>query len=113
MTATAWAGVFGTLAMVLGLILALARVARRFMPGATTGETKGVRVVQRIALGQKQSIAVVEVAGQRIALGVGEGGVRQLFTVQDEAAVRAPARASHESTSRRWQRCRATRSAPP
>lgn len=93
MTGAGWAGVAGTLAMVVALILVLARLARRFLPGAVGADAQGVRVVQRIALGQKQSIAVVEIAGRRIALGVGEGGVRQLFTIDDDIAAdvrRAP-----------------------
>jgi flagellar biosynthetic protein FliP len=94
MSGAGWAGIAGTLAMVVALILVLARLARRFVPGAIGADLQGVRVVQRIALGQKQSIAVVEIAGRRIALGVGEGGVRQLFTIDDEApgdAARTPA----------------------
>jgi flagellar biosynthesis protein FliP len=82
MTGAGYAGIVATLAFVLGLIMLIARVLKRFAPGlGGAGITGGLNVVQRIPLGQRQSIAVVQSGDQLIALSVGDGGVRPLFTL--------------------------------
>ncbi len=82
MTGAGYAGMIGTLAFVLGLVLLVAKLARRFLPGAVvTGGGEAFSVVQRIPLGQRQGIAIVQRGDLLIGVSVGDGGVRTLFTV--------------------------------
>jgi flagellar biosynthesis protein FliP len=82
MTAAGYAGMLATLAFVLGLVLLVAKLAKRFLPGAVqTGGNETFAVVQRIALGQRQGIAIVQRGDVLIGVSVGDGGVRTLFTM--------------------------------
>ncbi len=82
MTVAGYAGMLATLAFVLGLVLLVARLAKRYLPGTVhaAGST-AFTVVQRIPLGQRQGIAVVQRGDLLIGVSVGEGGVRTLFTM--------------------------------
>lgn len=91
MTAAGYAGMMGTLAFVLGLVLLVAKLARRFMPGAVHASGgDSFTVVQRIPLGQRQGIAVVQRGELLIGVSVGEGGVRTLFTMAANEAITIP-----------------------
>jgi flagellar biosynthetic protein FliP len=82
MTGAGYAGMIGTLAFVLGLVLLVAKLARRFLPGAVKSDgADAFTVVQRIALGQRQGIAIVQRGDLLIGVSVGDGGVRTLFTM--------------------------------
>jgi flagellar biosynthesis protein FliP len=98
MTFAGYAGMLGTLAFVLGLVLLAARLLKRFLPG-TSGHAglHGFSVVQRIPLGQRQSVAIVQRGETLIGLSVGDGGVRMLFTLPENDAA-APAMARELST---------------
>jgi flagellar biosynthetic protein FliP len=89
MTLAGYAGMLATLAFVLGLVVLVAKLAKRFLPG--TMQADGIdtfAVVQRIPLGQRQGIAIVQRGDLLIGVSVGDGGVRTLFTM---AANGAPA----------------------
>jgi flagellar biosynthesis protein FliP len=87
MTVAGYAGMLGTLAFVLGVVLLVARLARRFLPGATlTPGSDTFAVVQRIPLGQRQGIAIVQRGDLLIGVSVGDGGVRTLFTMPSVAS---------------------------
>jgi flagellar biosynthesis protein FliP len=91
MTLAGYAGMLGTLAFVLALLLLVAKLAKRFLPGSVPSAGAGAfSVVQRIPLGQRQGIAIVQRGDTLIGVSVGEGGVRTLFTmpVGAEAPVR-------------------------
>ncbi|MDZ7630611.1 MAG: flagellar type III secretion system pore protein FliP [Gemmatimonadaceae bacterium] len=93
MTAAGYAGMIGTLAFVLGLVLLVAKLAKRFLQGAV--QATGVdsfAVVQRIPLGQRQGIAIVQRGDLLIGVSVGDGGVRTLFTMPN-----APVAATSEA----------------
>lgn len=84
-------GVALTLALVLGLLAVTMRLLRKVSQGAALGRSKGgvsLEVVQRIALGPRQGIAVVRIGEQLVAVSVGEGGVRTLAELE---ATEAPA----------------------
>ena len=71
-----------SLAVVIGLLLATMRVARRTMrsrPGSL------VRVVQRQSLSRTSGLAVVEVAGRTLVLGTTEHQVSLLVELDDLA----------------------------
>ena len=82
MTVAGYAGMLATLAFVLGLVLLVAKLAKRFLPGVV--QPRGgdaFTVVQRIPLGQRQGIAIVQRGDMLIGVSVGDGGVRALFTM--------------------------------
>jgi flagellar biosynthesis protein FliP len=84
-------GVALTLALVLGLLAVTMRLLRKVSQGGSLGRSKGgvsLEVVQRIALGPRQGIAVVRIGEQLVAVSVGEGGVRTLAELE---ATEAPA----------------------
>ena len=94
MTAGAVAGVLVALGAVLALMLVTLRVLQRFAPSASGGRSRlPVEVVQRMALGPKQGVAIVRVGGRVLVLGTGEGGVQALTELEgaDLASVLAPA----------------------
>ena len=91
---------FGTIAA-LGLVLVLfgcaMRLLRRFASGVAGGRARlPLEVVQRVALGQKQGIAIVRIGERVVAVSMGEGGVRPLLELGDadrDAILAAPAAA--------------------
>ena len=90
MTVAGYAGMLATLAFVLGLVVLVAKLAKRFLPG--TMQADGVdtfAVVQRIPLGQRQGIAIVQRGDLLIGVSVGDGGVRTLFTMAANGATAA------------------------
>ena len=87
-------GVALTLAFVLGLLAVTMRVLRKVSQGSSLGRSRGgvtLEVVQRIALGPRQGIAVVRIGDQLLAVSVGEGGVRAIAELDTaESPVTAP-----------------------
>lgn len=84
MSAGSLVGVCLTLALVLGLLGLLVRLLRRFAMGTSGGRGRlPMEVVQRLALGPKQGIAVVRIGDQLLAVSLGEGGVRPLADLGD------------------------------
>ncbi|MDB4917735.1 MAG: flagellar biosynthesis protein flip [Gemmatimonadetes bacterium] len=86
-----------TVLAALGLVLLLLGVAlqflKRFAPGATGGRGRlAMQVVQRLSLGPKQGIAVVQIGTRYIAVTVGEGGVNRLYQLEESeiAAIESP-----------------------
>jgi flagellar biosynthesis protein FliP len=91
-------GVLLTLGFVLALLGVALKLLRRFAPTSTTGTRLRMEVVQRLALGPKQGIAVVRVGERLVAVSVGEGGIHQLFEMNESEVTQvvtsvAPARA--------------------
>ena len=68
------------LALVLGLIVAAAWVAKRFTPGALRGGMP-LTIVASQAVGQRERVVIVEVADQWLVLGVAPGRVSALSTL--------------------------------
>ncbi|MEO7085041.1 MAG: flagellar type III secretion system pore protein FliP [Gemmatimonadaceae bacterium] len=97
-------GVLFTLGFVLALLGVALKLLRRFAPTSTTGARLRMEVVQRLALGPKQGIAVVRIGERLVAVSVGEGGIHQLFEMQESevaqtATVTAPLRISTPAVS--------------
>ena len=90
MTFGSMMGVMLTLGFVLALMGVALKLLRRFAPTSSTGKTLRMEIVQRLALGPKQGIAVIRVGERVVAVSVGEGGVNRLFELeQDEIAALA------------------------
>ncbi|HEY0969853.1 MAG TPA: flagellar biosynthetic protein FliO, partial [Gemmatimonadales bacterium] len=93
MSAGSLLGVIATLALVLGLMTAALRLLRRFAASGGTGRGRlPMEVVQRVALGPRQGIAVVRIGERLLAVSLGEGGVRPLAELGDaeRALLEAP-----------------------
>jgi flagellar biosynthesis protein FliP len=85
-------GVLLTLGFVLALLGVALKLLRRFAPTATSGASLRMEIVQRLALGPKQGIAVIRVGQRIVAVSVGEGGVNRLFELEQDEVV------GHESS---------------
>ncbi|NNF26396.1 MAG: flagellar type III secretion system pore protein FliP [Gemmatimonadetes bacterium] len=70
--------VIGALLMVLAAVLVTARGVGFFWGGRRRAPEVGLDVLSRAALAPKQGVAVLDVAGDRILVSYGEGGVRML-----------------------------------
>ncbi len=66
------------LAVVLATIAAIAWLARRLSPGQV-GAAADLRVVAAVAVGPKERVVLVDVAGTRLVLGVAPGQVSKLM----------------------------------
>lgn len=108
-----WLQTVSALLIVLGMVIAL-RLALRgagYLPAA--GQRRSLRVTESCSLGQKQRLIVVEVDGERLLLGSGEGSV-QLLRALGPAAPAAEAGAEEadardepgEGPARWWQTVR-------
>ena len=75
-------GVLLTLGFVLALLGVVLKLLRKFAPTSTTGARLRMEIVQRLALGPKQGIAVIRVGDRHVAVSVGEGGIHRLFELE-------------------------------
>jgi len=74
-------GAVFSLLLIVGLILGLGWLARR-MPGMKRGAGAAqLKVVASVALGPRERAVVLDVGGQQLLVGVGQGGVRTLHTL--------------------------------
>ncbi len=82
-------GVLLTLGFVLALLGVALKLLRKFAPTSTTGARLRMEIVQRLALGPKQGIAVIRVGDRHVAVSVGEGGIHRLFELEPGEVVDA------------------------
>jgi flagellar biosynthetic protein FliP len=90
-------GVLLTLGFVLALLGVALKLLRKLAPTSTTGARLRMEIVQRLALGPKQGIAVIRVGERHVAVSVGEGGIHRLFELEPNEvldAAKAPAESS-------------------
>ena len=66
--------IFGSLALVIGTILLIGWIARRLRHAPRSNQA-ALRVVDEIAVGNKERVVLLEVDGTRLVLGVGDGRV--------------------------------------
>ena len=75
-------GAVFSLLLIIGLILGLGWLAKR-MPGMKRGANAAqLKVVASVALGPRERAVVLDVGGQQLLVGVGQGGVRTLHTLE-------------------------------
>jgi flagellar biosynthetic protein FliO len=80
------AGALGVALLSLGVVCLLAYVALRFLRRRGVGRADGpIRIVARCPLEPRRSLYLVEVAGRRLLLGVGEGPMTTLADLGDRA----------------------------
>jgi|LNFM01.1.fsa_nt_gb flagellar protein FliO/FliZ len=82
--------VIGALGLVLVLIFGLAIAAQRMRLGRGTSG-KHLRVVDALALGARERLLLVEVAGERVLLGVAGGRIERLHVLGTPAGGDFPA----------------------
>lgn len=78
-----------SLGLILGGFVAVAWLARRYLPGM--GAQGAVKVVGTTAVGARERVVVVEVDNTWLLLGVGGGNVRLLHTLPRPADSNSPA----------------------
>ena len=88
MTFSSGVGLVLTFALVMTLVIVTMRLLRGVSQRAAVsrGGMK-LEVVQRVALGPRQGIAIVRVGDQTLAVSVGDGGVRTLAELDEAEAV--------------------------
>jgi flagellar biosynthetic protein FliP len=100
-------GVLMTLGFVLALLGIALKLLRRFAPTSTTNARVRMEVVQRLALGPKQGIAVIRVGERLVAVSVGEGGINRLFELEESEIATAAGEASAQRSMFEVDRSRA------
>jgi flagellar protein FliO/FliZ len=82
---------FVGLVLVLGLILAMAWLLKR-MPGAGRGlrQSDQLRVVSMLSVGTKERVAVIQVGGEQLLVGVSPGGISRLYLLPEPLEVTPP-----------------------
>jgi flagellar biosynthetic protein FliP len=90
MTLGPFLGILGMLGLVLGLLLLTLKLIRRYLPFAgSSGGFVSLTVVQRVPLGPRQGIAIVQIGDQHVAVSIGDGGVRLITHVTAPGVVPA------------------------
>ena len=94
-TATSMLTVLISLILILGGFVGIAWFVRRYLPGMGTQGV--VKVVGTTAVGTRERVVVVEMAGTWLLLGVGGGNVRLLHTLPKPPDMNAPEPAAMQS----------------
>lgn len=80
--------IFCALAAVIGLILLGRSLARKFIPGAATGSGKGVvEILARHPLSRQQSIVLVRIGSQIVALNQTKESSQSVLVISDQQEV--------------------------
>lgn len=96
---------FGSLLLVLGLMLGLAWAAKRFLPKQLVGMTQGdnLRVVQSLPLGPKRYVSIIEADGQRILIGVTEERISLIKSLDEKNFEKALMELDEPKRVRDWE----------
>lgn len=83
MTGPSFLATSAALAFVLGLLVVLGWLVRRWAPrGGIRGVAGHIEVVSRVALAPRQGVATLRVEGRSVLVSYGEGGVRLLADLE-------------------------------
>ncbi|MBI5814302.1 MAG: FliO/MopB family protein [Nitrospinae bacterium] len=90
-----------SLALVLSLVFALSWVAKKYMGkfGGAFGSGGVVKILASGSIGMKKQIAVVDVAGEVIVLGISGDNITMLTTIEDQESADRLRRGSGTGTS--------------
>lgn len=102
MSATSFLTVMLMLAIVLGAMGVALRVLRKYaVGGASANGAVKMEILQRLALGQRQGIAVVRIGQRLLAVSMGDGGVHPVAELDenDLAAVNGDATGAAAATT--------------
>ncbi|MCW2540446.1 MAG: fliO [Frankiales bacterium] len=101
------------LLVVLGIMWALAKFARKPLTGMTGRSDKVLTVLARQQLNRNASVAVLKVGDKAIVVGVSDGGVRLLSETDAAPFEAALAAGRPEKTTRAVRGVRGSRTRPP
>lgn len=87
------------LAFVLGLLVVLAALLRRFVPRGGGSRLDGVEVLSRVTLAPRQGVATISVEGRTALVSYGEGGIRFLMDLTEAQPVAEETEAPPEEGS--------------
>ena len=73
------------LILVTGLILGLAWVVKRLGLGGGFGSQKNMKILGSLAVGGRERVVVVDIAGEKLVLGVAPGRVNCLHRLDDSS----------------------------
>jgi len=76
------------LAVVLGVMMLVAWLVKRFMPGVGT-QNSAVRIVGGVNVGARERVVVLEIAGRWIVVGVGAGQVSSIANLEPSTPLSA------------------------
>lgn len=100
MNATSAVSVLGAFVVVLGVMAIALRLLRKYTMGnAASRDGRQMEVLQRLALGQRQGIAVVRIDQRRFAVSMGDGGVRLLAELSEKPTVTLPRKTIRDRVS--------------
>ncbi len=86
MIGTGFIGVLGALAATIGVLVLALRLVQRMQGGVPpSGRGVPLRVLQRVPLGPRQGLAVVQVADRVLVVSLAEGGTRLLTELEGPA----------------------------
>lgn len=71
-----------SLVLVLALIVAVAWILRRLRGVQGSSRGAGIEVVAELAVGPRERVVLIEVAGERLLIGVAQGSVRPLQSLR-------------------------------
>ena len=96
---------FGSLLLVLGLMLGLAYVAKRFLPKQMVGATRGddLKLIQSLPLGPKSYVSLIEADGQRILVGVTEENINLIKALDNKNFEQAMLEVEEPKRVRDWE----------
>ena len=94
-------GLFAALAVTLGLCGAALWLLRRMAPGALSG-ARGLpmRVLQRVSLGQRQGVALLQVGERVLLVSMTDAGASLLGEIEGEDRTRALSALAEAQTRR-------------
>lgn len=78
----------GKLLMVLGVVVFLGWLARRYLPNKLTGlgsSGDSLRMVQSLPLGPRRFVSIIEADGRRLLIGVTDNGINLIQNLSQES----------------------------
>lgn len=90
-TASDWLQMLGGLALVMLLIIGCAWMARR-VSGAGGFGNSHLKVLSAMSLGARERIALIEVGGEQVLIGVTPNSIRRIHVLENPVDTSAPAR---------------------
>lgn len=84
-TGGAWIKAIGSLMVVLGLVLGLSWVVKKYFPNKLMGATGGshLRLIQNLPMGPNRYISLIEADGKRMLIGVTENQINLIKSLDD------------------------------
>ncbi len=96
----------GSLLLVIGLILLLAFLAKRFLPKNLIGAGQGgdrLRLIQSLPVGQRRFVSLIEADGKRFLVGVADAQITLIKSMDDVSFDEELKQVDQPKTVREWE----------